>query len=78
MAISIAAAGGAGDDSEGRIHGRIDAAQACLLTMGRMKFGPPLPEIENRIRSIQDLKQLEELLYRLLEAASWQELFPSE
>jgi uncharacterized protein DUF4351 len=76
MAIPIAAAGGAGDDSGGR--GRIHEAQALLLRMGRKRFGPPVLEIESRIRSIQDLKELEKLITRLLEVASWQDLFPSE
>jgi len=74
MAIPIAAAGSTGGDSGDRIH----EAQAALLRIGRMRFGSPIPEIEYRIRSIQDLKQLEKLLDRLLEVASWQDLFPSE
>jgi Domain of unknown function (DUF4351) len=76
MAIPIAAAGGAGDDSRGR--GRIHEAQALLLRIGRKRLGPLVPEIEHCIRSIQDLKELEKLITRLLEVVSWQDLFPSE
>lgn len=76
MAIPIAAAGGADDDSGGR--GRIHEAQTLLLRLGRKRLGPPIPEIESRIRSIQDLKELEKLIPRLLETASWQDLLPSE
>jgi hypothetical protein len=49
-----------------------------LLKIGRERLGPPVPEIEHRIRSIWDLKELERLITRLLEVASWQKLFLSE
>ena len=74
MAVSIAAAGDAGDDSGDRIH----EFQAILLRVGRTRFGSPIPKIEERIRSIQDLKHLEKLLTQLIETTSWQALFPSE
>jgi hypothetical protein len=74
MAVSIAAAGGAGDDARDSIH----QIQAVLLRVFWMRFGLPPPQIENRIRAIRDLKQLRELLERLVAAANWQELFPSE
>jgi hypothetical protein len=74
MAISTAATGGAGDDAGDRVR----AAQTLVLGMGRTRFGPPDFEIERRIRSIPDLKQLEKLFSRLMEAASWQDLFSSE
>jgi hypothetical protein len=76
MALSIAAASGAGDDSRGR--GRIHAAQASLLGLGQMRLGPCSPELEQLVRSLQDLNELEKLITRLLEVASWQDLFPSE
>ena len=56
----------------------IHEAQALLLRMGRKRFAPPGSEIEDRIRSIQDLSELEKLITRLVEVASWQDLFPSE
>jgi hypothetical protein len=68
------AAGGAGDDSGNRIQ----EAQALLLQLGRKKFGLPVLEIEHRIRAIQKWEQLEELLLRLVESASWQDLFSHE
>ncbi len=74
MAIPVAAAGGAGDDSGDRIR----EVQAVLLRIGRMRFGSLDPEIERRIRAIQELKQLKKLLNRLGEVASLQDLFPSE
>jgi hypothetical protein len=72
MAISVVAAGGS-DDGPGD---RIRKAQAVLQRLGWMRFGPPTPEIEYRIRDTQSLERLEELLERLLEATSWQQLFP--
>lgn len=71
MAIPVVVAGGS-DDGPGD---RIREAQTLLLRLGGRKFGPPIHEIEYHIRDIQNLERLEELIERLLEAASWKELF---
>lgn len=48
--------------------------QNILLRLGRRRFGPPSDDIENQIRSIQDLARLEALTDRILDVHSWEEL----
>jgi hypothetical protein len=72
--IPVAGAGGSDDGSGDSVRD----AQALLLCLGREGFGPPLPEVEQRIREIADLPRLKALCTRLLQTASWQELLSEE
>lgn len=72
MVIPVVATGG-GDDGPGDV---IREAQALLLRLGWKRFGRPTPEIEYLIRDTQSLERLKELLTQLIEATSWQQLFP--
>jgi hypothetical protein len=46
----------------------------ALLRLGRRKLGPPGAEVEARIAALGDLDRLRELLDRVLDVASWDEL----
>ena len=48
--------------------------QSSLLRLGGRGFGRPSDDIENQIRSIQDLARLEMLTDRILDVDSWEEL----
>jgi hypothetical protein len=61
---------------EGLVQGRLQEAKATLIRLGTKKFGSPDALIAQRIESA-DLSFLEKLTDRLLEANSWQELFPA-
>jgi hypothetical protein len=55
----------------------LDGVAASLLRLGRKKFGPPGERIEAAIAAIADLECLHELLDRILDVSSWDELLPS-
>ncbi len=44
---------------------------------GRKKLGPPGEEIEGRISALSDLHRLDELLDRIMDVATREELMPS-
>jgi hypothetical protein len=48
-----------------------------LLHLGRKKFGPPDPRVEVAIATIADLDRLRDLIDRVLDVSSWDELLPS-
>ena len=56
----------------------MEEARQLLLRLGGRKFGPADPAILERIASLHDLNQLEELAARLFDAISWKELLDSE
>jgi len=58
----------------GMEKGMAKGLQNTLLRQGRNRFGPVSDEIEERVRSIQDLGRLESLTDRILEIHSWDEL----
>jgi hypothetical protein len=45
-----------------------------ILRMGRQRFGPAPPDVEEAINSITDLARLEALIERLLDVSSWAEM----
>jgi hypothetical protein len=51
--------------------------QTTLLRQGSKRFGPPTPELESRIRSIQNISQLEAMTEKILDSQSWNELLES-
>ena len=54
--------------------GHAEEAMEALLRLGRRKLGPPGAEVEARIAALGDLDRLRELLDRVLDVASWDEL----
>ena len=65
--------------AEGRAEGRTNEARAFLLRQGRKRFGPPRPEHEAALAKETDVARLETLGERLLDVATWDELFaPAE
>ena len=55
-------------------EGRAEEARQFLLRLGRKRFGQPGAEVVTTIQAIPDVRRLEELGERLLEADTWQEL----
>jgi hypothetical protein len=49
-------------------------ARKTLFRQGRKKFGPPSAEVETAINAISETPRLDELLERLLDVNSWDEL----
>lgn len=45
-----------------------------ILRQGRKRFGAPSPELEIRLRTIQNVSLLEHLTDRILETQSWDDL----
>jgi predicted transposase YdaD len=65
--------------AEGEAKGRAEEARQALLHLGRKKFGPPSERVEAEISALGDLERLNDLLDRILDVASWEELLaPSD
>jgi predicted transposase YdaD len=60
--------------AEGRALGAVEEAQKALLLAGRKPFGEPDEATSAAIHSIHDLPRLEQMIARLFEVRSWQEL----
>jgi hypothetical protein len=54
--------------------GRAEGLRRALIRQGAKRFGQTPPEVEARLRTIQDQARLEELTERILDANSWEEL----
>jgi predicted transposase YdaD len=60
---------------EGRALGAVEEARKMLLQMGERRFQAPAPaDLRSRLEGMQDLPPLEELLLRLGQLQSWDEL----
>jgi predicted transposase YdaD len=70
----IFATGEAKGRDEGRVEGAVDEARKTLLRQGRKKLGPPSEAIEARINVLGDLDRLNDLLDRILDVATWDQL----
>lgn len=68
--VPVAFAGGSHEGPDDPIS----QAQTLLLRLGEMRFGPPMPGIQERIRAVVVLHRLEALITRALKVASWEEL----
>jgi predicted transposase YdaD len=55
---------------EGEALGEIEEAKKILVLMGRKRFGQPPAQALAAIAAVSDVKKLEDLSVRLLEAAS--------
>jgi hypothetical protein len=58
--------------------GRVEEARQVLLLQGHEKFGPPDPRVEATIDTIADLGRLHDLIKRLLDVPTWEELLAAE
>ena len=59
------------DDPEDPVRQR----QRAVRSLGCARFGLPSPEIDAMIRATKNLEELEILLSRVLQAASWDAVF---
>jgi predicted transposase YdaD len=71
-----AAKGRAEGRMEGQAEGAVDEARNTLLRQGRKKFGPSTEAVHARIAALDDLDRLNDLLDRILDVSSWDELLP--
>jgi predicted transposase YdaD len=60
--------------AEGRVEGRVEEAQRMVLLAGSRPFGPPNEATRAAIEALRDVPKLEQLLARVFEVSSWQEL----
>jgi predicted transposase YdaD len=61
-------------EARGRVQGLIEEARANLLRLGRRKLGQPAEHVEAELAAIGDLVRLHDLIDRILDATSWDEL----
>jgi hypothetical protein len=66
--------GKAEGEAKGLALGEIEEAKKILVLQGRIRFGEPPAQALAAIAALGDVKKLEDLSVRLLEAASWQDL----
>jgi hypothetical protein len=52
----------------------VEEVRTILLRQGRKKFGPPDLEDEARIVALDDRDRLRDLILRVLDVATWEEL----
>ena len=60
--------------AEGEAKGAVEDARTILLRQGRKKFGPPGERAEAMIVAIADRDRLHDLIERLLDVDTWDEL----
>jgi hypothetical protein len=61
-------------EAKGEAKGEAREARKMLLLVGRKKFGNPSPEVQASLDALVDVKRLEELTVRVIDAAGWQDL----
>ncbi len=66
--------GEARGEAKGKAAGRAEEARKILLLQGRSRFGAPSADEAGALDAVTDVRKLEELSVRLLQAASWQDL----
>ncbi len=54
--------------------GKAEEARKILLKQGRKRFGEPSPEALAAVHALTDVEKLEELIMRVDQASSWEEL----
>jgi predicted transposase YdaD len=60
--------------AKGIVEGRIEEVREVVLRQGRKKFGPPGQEIEAEINALNNLERLHELVDRILDVSTWDDL----
>ena len=59
---------------KGEAKGRAEEARTILIRHGTKKFGPPDEQAEAQIAAVADIDRLHDLVDRVLDVASWDEL----
>lgn len=62
-------------EAEGKIEGKIEGVRDTLIRLGTRRFGPPSKAVRTKLKSLDDPRRLIELSDRLLDVATWEELF---
>ncbi len=62
---------------KGLAKGETEGIRRTILALGRKKFGEPTSEQISALSSLTDHAQLETLVEKLLDAATWEELLHS-
>jgi predicted transposase YdaD len=70
----IFAKGEATGEAKGRVEGAVEEARKTMLRQGRRKLGTSSEAVEARITALGDVDRLNDLLDRILEVSSWDEL----
>jgi predicted transposase YdaD len=60
--------------AQGIAEGRIEDARENLLRLGSKKLGPPVAKVEAEIAALADLDRLHDLIDRILDVSTWDEL----
>ena len=61
---------------KGLSQGRHQSLRETLVRLGTKRFGPPSLAIHDEIHAIRDADRLEQLIDRIFESVSWNELLP--
>jgi predicted transposase YdaD len=64
--------------AEGEAKGRAEGSRQNLLRQGRKKFGPPDEQVKASVAAIHDLDRLHDLIDRVLDVSSWDELLAAD
>ncbi len=64
-------------ETKGRIEGAVDDAKKILLRHGGKKLGPPSERIETEIAALDNLNLLHDLIDRVFDVSTWDELMAS-
>ena len=59
---------------KGEARGAIEEARKTLLRQGRKKLGPAGEHVEAEINAMADLDHLHDLIDRILEVSTWDDL----
>lgn len=59
---------------KGRAEGRAEAAREIVLRLGTRRFGPPDDQARAALAAVTDLRRLQRLTDRVLDAGGWDEL----
>ncbi len=59
---------------KGEVRGRAEDARTILIRHGTKKFGPPTEQAVAQIAAVADIDRLHDLVDRVLDVASWDEL----
>jgi len=60
--------------AEAKAEGMAEEAKRIFLLVGRKRLGPPKAAIKKKIEAIADLDRLEQLVDRVFDAKSWDEV----
>ena len=58
------------------MEGAVEEAKKTLLRQGQKKLGPSSDTLEARINALSNLDRLNDLLDRILDVSTWDELLP--